>query len=105
MHSFLRGYKLRIFSLLIFSSFICFCQEEDYYKEDYLRFENHVYHDNIQTVQLNINGNVMSAPIINIRGNQKLRLSFDDLGEDHKSYYYTMIHCSANWEDSELFST
>ncbi len=44
-------------------------------------------------------------PIINLGGNEKLRLSFDDLGEEHKSYYYTLIHCSANWESSDLFST
>ncbi|MBL4624092.1 MAG: DUF5103 domain-containing protein [Flavobacteriales bacterium] len=98
--------RIHLFCILLtVNSLPSFSQDDEYYDEDYLRFENHVYHDNIQTVQLNINGNLMSAPIIHLLGNQKLRLSFDDLGEDHKSYYYTLIHCSANWENSELFST
>ena len=97
--------QIIICAILVASYLSVSCQDEEYYEENYLRFENHVYNENIQTVQLNIDGNVMSAPIINLFANQKLRLSFDDLGEDHISYYYTLIHCSANWEDSELFST
>ncbi|MBL4653137.1 MAG: DUF5103 domain-containing protein [Flavobacteriales bacterium] len=100
------GYnQFTICLILVISTLSASSQDDEYYNEDYLRFENHVYHENIQTVQLNIDGNIMSAPIINLYANEKLRLSFDDLGEDHINYNYTIIHCSANWEDSELFST
>jgi hypothetical protein len=33
---------------------------------------------------------------------QKLFFDFDDLDGDYKSYYYTFIHCDANWQPSDI---
>jgi hypothetical protein len=44
----------------------------------------------------------MSPPVIQLNSEESLTLSFDDLDADYKYYGYTVIHCNANWEESDL---
>jgi hypothetical protein len=44
----------------------------------------------------------MSYPIMSLDGGDKLKLMFDDLDTDLKYYHYTLIHCNANWQPSDL---
>jgi hypothetical protein len=44
----------------------------------------------------------MSYPIMSLDGSDKLKLTFDDLNLDLKYYHYTIIHCNANWQPSDL---
>ncbi len=74
----------------------------DYYTPDYLRYGDYVNKDNIRTVLLNKKGWEFSPPMIKLESGEKLVLSFDDLDADHKSYYYTIIHCDAKWRLSDL---
>ncbi len=46
--------------LLLTNIINVFSQDVEYYTKEYFRFENHVYKDNIHTVQLNIDGNILS---------------------------------------------
>jgi hypothetical protein len=77
-------------------------QDADYFSQSYLRHQNYVYKDHIRTVEMYREGWKLSPPVINLNSNQKLILSFDDLNADVKNYHYTIIHCNAMWEPSEL---
>ncbi len=63
-------------------------------------YENIVYKNFIKTVLLYKDGFEMSAPVIRLKSDEKLRLSFDDLDSDLKRYRYTIIHCEADWKAS-----
>jgi hypothetical protein len=59
--------------------------------------ENKVYRANIKTVLLHKAGNQLSAPVIQLKSNDKLQLSFDDLDNDRKNFKFTIIHCESDW--------
>lgn len=80
-------------------------QDVDYYKENYLRYTNYIYQQNIQTVILEPMNKPMSVPVITLKSGEKLRLKFDDLREDPGNFSYTFIHCSADWIPSRLSET
>ena len=77
-------------------------ETEAYYKQDYFRYHDYEYQDNIKAVNLHKAGFALSMPIIELGSNEKLLLSFDDLDADVKSYRYEIIHCSANWEPTDI---
>ena len=72
--------------------------EIDYYTKEHFRFENYIYKDNIKTAILHKEGWQLSSPVIKLNSNEKVKLSFDDLDAESKNYYYTIIHCNADWE-------
>jgi len=49
-------------------------------------------------------GAELTPPIIKLNSNEKLKLRFDDLDATPKEYFYTVVHCDANWEPSALES-
>lgn len=63
-------------------------------------YENAVYNDNIKSVQLFRDGFELSNPVYNLGEDISLVLKFDDLSGEPKNYYYTVIHCDANWNES-----
>lgn len=66
-------------------------------------YTNLVSDKKIKTVQLYKDGMSLSFPIIKIRSDEKLVLNFDLLGDQIDTYYYTFIHCSKDWEKSDIF--
>nr|WP_321356125.1 DUF5103 domain-containing protein [uncultured Draconibacterium sp.] len=79
--------------LLIFSAGVM-GQEENFY------YENAVTRENIKTVQAYRNGFELSNPIMGLNENMTLVFKFDDLSEGVKDYYYTVVHCDADWNES-----
>jgi hypothetical protein len=75
---------------------------DDYYENNFIRFGDFVYENNIKTVLFNRKGWEFSSPIIEINSDDMLELSFDDLDADFKNYAYTIIHCNALWQPSDL---
>ncbi len=69
-------------------------------KADSFYYQNSVYREEIKSVQLFRDGNVLSNPVIELGSDAQLVLKFDDLAEEAKNYYYTVIHCDANWNES-----
>ena len=67
-----------------------------------VRFIDHTYVDNIKSVRLHISGFPHSYPLIELGGNARLRLSFDDLQDEIVRYSYKFIHCDQNWTPSGL---
>ncbi|WP_010664546.1 type IX secretion system plug protein [Marinilabilia salmonicolor] len=61
--------------------------------------------DNIKTVLFHRNGWPMSYPVIGLGTGQKLFLSFDELGTEIKSYYYSVELYDKDWNPSGLMRT
>ena len=101
--------KLSVLSTILLGCVFIFCtshqiidNDDDYALENYIRYDDYIYDDSIKTVLLHKLGSQMSYPIINIRAKELIKLSFDDLRRDNSIYNYTVIHCNANWEPSNL---
>ncbi|MDG1477161.1 MAG: DUF5103 domain-containing protein, partial [Vicingaceae bacterium] len=76
--------------------------DDDYALENFIRYDDYTYDDSIKTVLLYNMRNEMSYPIMSLNGNEQIKLSFDDLRRENSIYNYTIIHCNANWEPSNL---
>lgn len=61
--------------------------------------------ENIKTVRFHREGWPMSYPLIELNTNQKLLLSFDELGTEIKNYHYTIEYCDEDWGPSQLMRT
>lgn len=72
-----------------------FAQNQFYY-------ENAVYNENIKTVLMHREGEELTNPVINMNEETRLVFKFDDLSGEVKNYYYTIVHCDANWNESFL---
>lgn len=79
-----------------------FSQKADYFNPDLIRYDNFVYKSNIQTVELHKYNINLSQPILDLHGNDTLALDFDDFDVRGKKYSYTVVHCSYNWQPSDL---
>ncbi len=71
-------------------------QERNFY------YENAIYNDNIKTVLMFREGFELSNSVIELGENANLVLKFDDLSGEVKNYYYTIVHCDADWNESYL---
>ncbi len=76
--------------------FIAFAQKENFY------YENAVYNKNIKTVLMHRDGFDLSNPVLTLNEEAVLVFKFDDLSGEVKNYYYTIIHCDADWNESFL---
>ena len=94
--------KLAILLLLFFPFFTSAQNGDDYFKPDYLRFEDHTYVDYVKTALLENEGQAMSNPIISLNGTDKLRLQFDILDPEIMDVSYRIIHCDPDWKASVL---
>ncbi|MBP6313243.1 MAG: DUF5103 domain-containing protein [Flavobacteriales bacterium] len=77
---------------------------DDYYSPQVLKMENAVYSPTIHTVQLFKKGFELAPPLIQLNSDESLILRFDDLQQYTENLSYTVIHCDANWEQSDLMS-
>lgn len=74
----------------------------DYYKSNYLRYQDYLYVSNIKTPLLYRAGWEMSAAVLKMNSEDKLILAFDDLNGGEMHYRYTLIHCDADWQPSRI---
>ena len=61
-----------------------------------------VYDQNIQTVLLYPPSDQLLAPVIRLNSTDKLRLSFDDMSTESYQFKYTFVHCTEDWQTSDL---
>jgi hypothetical protein len=64
-----------------------------------------IYNASIHTIQLNNSNWELGYPVMRLGSGDQLKLSFDDLTKEVKSYDYTLIHCNANWTPDNLSFT
>lgn len=109
-------------TLQIFGAFIIFsCHStKEIYEEDYetndslfsteipikipeiITYKNATFNGKIKTVLCHKKEEELSLPILNLKTEDQLLVSFDDLDADIKDYYYTIIHCNSDWTASDL---
>lgn len=76
---------------------------DPYFKENYVRFENHTYNEKVKTVMLHPKGWPLAAPFIELRNPESvLELNFDVLDEEMGNFMYRIIHCDHDWKRSAL---
>lgn len=86
----------QIFLLLLLAlPVLAFCQPA-------IEFHNKVYDKNIKAVKLHLDGLPLSQPILDLRSSGKLLLTFDDISPYEVEYYYTIVHCTSDWEQSPI---
>ena len=74
----------------------------EYVDEGFMRYENHIYRKNIKSVKLHEESLQLTSPILKLGSESRLRFSFDDMDADLKEYRYTLIHCDAAWNPSNI---
>ncbi|NCA84209.1 MAG: DUF5103 domain-containing protein [Clostridia bacterium] len=74
----------------------------EYYQKDFVRNSNYIYKDYIRTVLVHPDGAPMAKPVVQLGMPEHIVFSFDDLSNDYKKFGYTMIHCDADWNESDL---
>ena len=68
-------------------------------------FSDELISPDLGTVQLHRKDWALSFPIIQLNSDQRLHLSFDELGSGIKNYYYSITLCDADWNDSRLMTS
>ena len=62
------------------------------------RISAHIIYDNdIKSLQVIINDDWLSIPIMKLNNNECLNVSFDQLSHTYHRYIYKIEHCDANW--------
>lgn len=95
------------FFLLTFFLFshASFAQDDEYFDDTFVRYEDRVYQNSIKTVQFNVKNVDLSLPVVQLGGGEMLELSFDDLDAEYQDYTYTIIHCDRNWKETGIPSS
>lgn len=91
----MKSFFLTIVALLVLDT-VSSAQDENFY------YENAVYNENIKTVLMFRDGFELSNPVLELNEETVLVCKFDDLSGSVKNYYYTIIHCDADWNESFL---
>lgn len=55
----------------------------------------------IRTLRVVKNGDASLFPALDLRGDDRVEISFDDMTHVYHRYSYRLIHCDANWNPSE----
>ncbi|MCL2097736.1 MAG: DUF5103 domain-containing protein [Bacteroidales bacterium] len=76
--------NLVVYSLLL--TVFCYAQDPD-----------------IRSVQCFVGNNELTDPVMELGGNEKITLWFDDLNEKRGSLKYIIVHCDANWNEDRLY--
>jgi hypothetical protein len=100
----LRGNELRFFLTFLLATLLLSAHASSNKPDNKTyRIHDDVYHSNIRTVLLHRAGQDMTFPVINFNQGEQFMLTFDDLDGDVKVYRYTVVHCDATWNLSDLW--
>jgi len=89
-------FRLNLMIWCIFSALVSSGQSNRFYHE------NAVFREEIKSVQMFREGYELSNPVLELNENARLVLKFDDLSGEIKNYWYTILHCDADWNESFL---
>lgn len=65
---------------------------------------NRVYNPNIKTIEIRLDNSFPSYPTVALGSADQLRISFDELGKNEDDYFYKVLHCTHDWQLSDLVS-
>ena len=68
--------------------------------------ENRIYAQNIKTLQVIVNQDWLSPPVMKLNSNDVLNVSFDEMSHDYHRFIYKIEHCEFDWTVSqEIFES
>lgn len=89
----------RLIALLLFTVSTCCATAQD----------NRIMDEGIASLQVTAGANWLSMPVIRLGGDSDsdiVNIGFDDLTHTYRRMTYTVVHCDADWSESEgLFSS
>lgn len=65
-------------------------------------YENKIYQPNIRTVLCYNSLKEQSIPVIQLNSSETITFSFDDLLGGTKNYWYSIEHCTSDWQPSRI---
>ena len=65
-------------------------------------YETKVYSNQIKSLRVEVVGELISEPFIELNGKEMLEVNFDVLNHSQGRYAYSIIHCDADWTKSVL---
>ncbi len=78
--------------------------ETDYYAPDRMKYTDAVYLNSIESVQLHASEWVFGPAVIPFGSDKKLTLSFDELADKTRDFYFSFILCDAMWQPVDLMT-
>ncbi|WP_316850871.1 type IX secretion system plug protein [Pedobacter agri] len=82
--------------LLFFIPSLLFAQTNSF------TYENKIYQPNIKTVLCYNTSREQSLPVIQLNSAETITFSFDDLLGGTKNYWYSIEHCTSDWQPSRI---
>ncbi len=64
-----------------------------------------VFKDRVRSLQTAVNGDVFAPPVIMLGTSDYITFTFDHLAEDREFLRYSLVHCNADWQPSQLVSS
>lgn len=55
-----------------------------------------------RSLQLRINGNQLSVPVVALNSGDRIEIVFDELADDRRYMRYELLHCDARWQPESL---
>ena len=90
----MRTYNISAFFLLL--SLICLnATAQEIYRSKIMR-------NDIKSLEVKIEGEMISTPFIELNGGKRIEISFDALHHTSGRFTYSVIHCDADWKRSIL---
>ena len=65
-------------------------------------YRTQLMRDDIKSLEIKVEGELISTPFIELNGEQKIEISFDALHHSSGRFAYSVIHCDADWKKSNL---
>ncbi|WP_243349296.1 DUF5103 domain-containing protein [Parabacteroides sp. FAFU027] len=90
MNNFFSRVKLPLFASLLFANL------------SLILAQNQAVNPKVSTFTVRSNDNWLNPTIIELNGTDKINIDFDFLDQNAHYFYYSVIHCNADWTPSEL---
>ncbi len=65
-------------------------------------WRTHAIDSHIRTLQVRLEGDELALPVVELDGDQRLLISFDEMSYEPQSYNFKIVHCNADWTTSSL---
>jgi hypothetical protein len=65
-------------------------------------FRTEILRDDIKSLEIKVDGEMLSEPYIELNGEKRIKIIFDALHHSSGRFAYSVIHCDADWKKSTL---
>ena len=66
------------------------------------KYRTQVFREDIGSLEIKVENELVSTPFIELNSDEKIEISFDAMHRTSERFVYTVIHCNADWEKSDL---